>query len=88
MGDTVKFEKLADTLEIIAKEGASAFYTGPLAKDLVQDVRDAGATVVLSHGLDAFPKLTLRPLCSVCLGTSSPGSVSGSENENCSVYFL
>ncbi|XP_023658680.2 gamma-glutamyltransferase 5a [Paramormyrops kingsleyae] len=45
VGDTVKFEKLADTLEIIAKEGASAFYTGPLAKDLVQDVRDAGGTL-------------------------------------------
>lgn len=41
-GDTVKFEKLADTLEIIANEGAGAFYHGRIAEDLIRDVREAG----------------------------------------------
>lgn len=38
----MKFEKLADTLEIIAKDGAAAFYRGGVAKDLIRDIRDAG----------------------------------------------
>lgn len=38
----MKFEKLADTLEIIAKDGAAAFYHGSVAKDLIRDIQDAG----------------------------------------------
>lgn len=41
-GDVVKFEKLADTLEIIAKEGAEAFYHGTIAEDLIRDIQEAG----------------------------------------------
>ncbi|XP_040928170.1 gamma-glutamyltransferase 5a isoform X2 [Betta splendens] len=41
-GDTVKFEKLADTLETIAEHGANAFYTGPIAENLVRDIQEAG----------------------------------------------
>lgn len=41
-GDVVKFEKLADTLEIIAKEGAEAFYHGRIAEDLIRDIQEAG----------------------------------------------
>lgn len=41
-GDVVKFQKLADTLEIIAKDGAAAFYRGPIAADLVHDIQAAG----------------------------------------------
>ncbi|XP_032435238.1 glutathione hydrolase 5 proenzyme-like [Xiphophorus hellerii] len=33
-GDVIKFEKLADTLELIANKGPDAFYTGSIAKDL------------------------------------------------------
>lgn len=40
VGDTVKFEKLADTLEIIANQGADAFYTGKVAEDLICNVKD------------------------------------------------
>uniref|UniRef100_A0A3B5LLK5 Gamma-glutamyltransferase 5a n=1 Tax=Xiphophorus couchianus TaxID=32473 RepID=A0A3B5LLK5_9TELE len=36
-GDKIKFEKLADTLELIANKGADAFYTGRVAEDLVRD---------------------------------------------------
>lgn len=38
----MKFEKLADTLEIIAKEGAEAFYHGRIAEDLIRDIQEAG----------------------------------------------
>lgn len=41
-GDTVKYEKLADTLETIAKDGAEAFYSGRIAEDLIRDIQDAG----------------------------------------------
>ncbi|KAG1926056.1 gamma-glutamyltransferase 5a isoform X2 [Pimephales promelas] len=46
-GDIVKFEKLADTLEIIAEHGADALYTGDIAKHLVSDLQAAGATITL-----------------------------------------
>lgn len=42
MGDIVKFEKLADTLEMIANHGADAFYTGTIAENLVRDIQEAG----------------------------------------------
>uniref|UniRef100_A0A3B5LRK9 Gamma-glutamyltransferase 5a n=1 Tax=Xiphophorus couchianus TaxID=32473 RepID=A0A3B5LRK9_9TELE len=41
-GDEIKFEKLADTLELIANKGADAFYTGRVAEDLVRDVQQEG----------------------------------------------
>lgn len=41
-GDTLRFEKLADTLEIIAKEGEEAFYTGEIATKLTSDIQEAG----------------------------------------------
>uniref|UniRef100_A0A3P9Q7V3 Gamma-glutamyltransferase 5a n=1 Tax=Poecilia reticulata TaxID=8081 RepID=A0A3P9Q7V3_POERE len=43
-GDVIKFEKLADTLELIANKGADAFYTGRVAKDLV-DISGGDLTV-------------------------------------------
>ncbi|XP_059379976.1 gamma-glutamyltransferase 5a [Carassius carassius] len=46
-GDIVRFEKLADTLEIIAKHGADALYVGDIAKELVSDIQNAGGTVSL-----------------------------------------
>uniref|UniRef100_A0A8C4F1K3 Gamma-glutamyltransferase 5a n=1 Tax=Dicentrarchus labrax TaxID=13489 RepID=A0A8C4F1K3_DICLA len=46
-GDTVKFEKLADTLETIAKDGADAFYSGRIAEDLIRDVQEAGGSLTL-----------------------------------------
>ncbi|XP_019221096.1 glutathione hydrolase 5 proenzyme isoform X2 [Oreochromis niloticus] len=46
-GDTVKFEKLADTLETIANEGPDAFYNGTIAKDLISDIQKAGGNLTL-----------------------------------------
>ena len=42
VNDTLKFEKLADTLEVIANQGADAFYTGKIAENLVRDIRESG----------------------------------------------
>ncbi|XP_008274899.1 gamma-glutamyltransferase 5a [Stegastes partitus] len=47
VGDTVKFEKLADTLELIANHGADAFYTGRIAEDLIREIQEAGGTLTL-----------------------------------------
>ncbi|XP_043103074.1 gamma-glutamyltransferase 5a [Puntigrus tetrazona] len=46
-GEIVRFEKLADTLEIVAEQGADALYIGDIAKDLVSDIQSAGGTVSL-----------------------------------------
>ncbi|XP_073322250.1 gamma-glutamyltransferase 5a [Pagrus major] len=46
-GDMVKFEKLADTLEVIAKKGADGFYTGRIAEDLISDIQEAGGTLTV-----------------------------------------
>ncbi|XP_051268905.1 glutathione hydrolase 5 proenzyme [Dicentrarchus labrax] len=44
-GDTLKYPKLAETLEIIAKQGADAFYTGKIGQDLIKDIKAAGGTL-------------------------------------------
>ncbi|XP_053276987.1 gamma-glutamyltransferase 5a [Pleuronectes platessa] len=41
-GNTVRFEKLADTFEMIANHGADVFYTGRVAEDLIRDIQEAG----------------------------------------------
>uniref|UniRef100_A0A3B4CRC1 Gamma-glutamyltransferase 5a n=1 Tax=Pygocentrus nattereri TaxID=42514 RepID=A0A3B4CRC1_PYGNA len=46
-GDTMKFEKLADTLEEIAENGADEFYTGETAKKLLCDMQQAGGSITL-----------------------------------------
>lgn len=59
-GDIVKFEKLADTLEMIANDGADAFYTGRIAEDLIRDIQEAG--IVFLHCA-----LFLQPFFYLCL---------------------
>ncbi|XP_075308124.1 glutathione hydrolase 5 proenzyme-like [Odontesthes bonariensis] len=46
-GDIVKFEKLADTLEMIANHGADIFYTGRIAEDLIRDIQEQGFALTL-----------------------------------------
>lgn len=40
--ETIRFPKLAETYRKIAEEGAKAFYEGPLAQSLVDDIQAAG----------------------------------------------
>ncbi|XP_076020481.1 glutathione hydrolase 5 proenzyme [Genypterus blacodes] len=44
-GEMLKFPKLAETMETIAKEGADAFYNGKIGLDLIQDIEAAGGTL-------------------------------------------
>ncbi|XP_044030192.1 glutathione hydrolase 5 proenzyme [Siniperca chuatsi] len=44
-GDILKFPKLAETMEIIAKQGADAFYSGKIGQDLIQDIKAAGGNL-------------------------------------------
>ncbi|TTQ39612.1 Glutathione hydrolase 5 proenzyme [Bagarius yarrelli] len=46
-GDTVKFAKLAETLQKIADGGAAVFYSGDVAQALVKDVQEAGGSLTL-----------------------------------------
>ncbi|XP_059193283.1 gamma-glutamyltransferase 5a [Centropristis striata] len=65
-GDTVKFEKLADTLEMIAKHGADIFYTGKIAEDLIRDIQEAGGTLT-AQDLAAY-RATVTDAWAVPLG--------------------
>ncbi|KFV95134.1 Gamma-glutamyltranspeptidase 1, partial [Eurypyga helias] len=46
-GDIIKMPKLANTYETVASEGADAFYTGSLAKQIIDDIRSVGGIVTL-----------------------------------------
>uniref|UniRef100_A0AAX7SSV7 Gamma-glutamyltransferase 5a n=1 Tax=Astatotilapia calliptera TaxID=8154 RepID=A0AAX7SSV7_ASTCA len=65
-GDTVKFEKLADTLEMIANEGPDVFYSGTIAKDLISDIQKEGGTLTLQD-LASY-KVTVTDAWAVPLG--------------------
>ncbi|KAK5871281.1 hypothetical protein PBY51_004171 [Eleginops maclovinus] len=65
-GDIVKFEKLADTLETIANEGADAFYNGKIAEDLIRDIQEAGGTLT-AQDLASY-KATVTDAYEITLG--------------------
>ena len=41
-GETLIMPKLADTLQVLAQEGAKAFYNGSLTAQIVKDSHEAG----------------------------------------------
>lgn len=41
-GDTLKFTKLADTLEAVAEKGVDEFYSGKIGQALIRDIKAAG----------------------------------------------
>ncbi|XP_071338344.1 gamma-glutamyltransferase 5a isoform X1 [Trachinotus anak] len=65
-GDIVKFEKLADTFEMIANHGADAFYTGKIAEDLIRDIEEAGGTLTVQD-LESY-RVTVTDAWAVPLG--------------------
>lgn len=60
IGDTVKYEKLADTFETIANKGADAFYSGQIAKDLISDIQEAGGKLTLED-LASYKAVVSKP---------------------------
>jgi gamma-glutamyltranspeptidase len=61
-GDWVKREAYGRTLERVAEEGSDAFYTGDIAKSMVDTVQSFGG--ILS--LDDVRVIRLAPLTSAC----------------------
>ncbi|KAL4609609.1 gamma-glutamyltransferase 5-like [Arapaima gigas] len=59
-GETLRFPMLAKTMRIIAEEGADSFYTGKIAHDLIEDVKNAGGTLSLED-LQSFQAKELNP---------------------------
>ena len=47
LGDTITRRRYADTLETIARRGADAFYSGPIAETMVNAVQAANGTMTL-----------------------------------------
>lgn len=47
VGDVMTYPALADTLQEIAAGGRDAFYTGPIARDMVATLRDRGSLLTL-----------------------------------------
>ncbi|XP_042365521.1 glutathione hydrolase 5 proenzyme [Plectropomus leopardus] len=67
-GATLKFSKLAETMETIAKQGADAFYTGEIGHDLIKDIKAAGGTLKMED-LKAF-KVQVGEAWTVNLGNT------------------
>ncbi|MDE2599764.1 MAG: gamma-glutamyltransferase [Rhodocyclaceae bacterium] len=47
VGEVMRQPQLADTLKLIAKDGASAFYKGPIAKKIVDDLQKNGGVLTM-----------------------------------------
>jgi gamma-glutamyltranspeptidase / glutathione hydrolase len=80
LGALIKQPELAHTLEAIARQGAKGFYTGPIARDLVDGVR-AGGGIWTLEDLAAYRVVERKPLIGEYQGarivSASPPSSGG-----------
>ena len=60
-GDLHRLPALAKTLRLIAKEGAQAFYRGPIADDIVAHLQDHGS-LMTADDLAAFQPQAVEPI--------------------------
>jgi len=69
IGEIIRNPELAATLESIAREGAKAFYQGPIAADIVRRVREHGANpgLLSLDDLAAYRALRREALCTAWL---------------------
>ncbi|XP_028629824.1 glutathione hydrolase 1 proenzyme isoform X2 [Grammomys surdaster] len=69
-GETVMMPKLADTLQILAQEGAKAFYNGSLTAQIVRDIQEAGGIMTVEDLNNYRAELIEHPM-SISLGDST-----------------
>ncbi|XP_072514550.1 glutathione hydrolase 1 proenzyme [Salminus brasiliensis] len=60
--DTITFPKLANTYQEIADKGPDAFYSGSIAENLVNEIRNASGIITLEDLLSYTPVLNESPL--------------------------
>ncbi|XP_075688030.1 glutathione hydrolase 5 proenzyme [Rhinoderma darwinii] len=65
-GDTVNFTQLAHTLQTVADEGADSFYSGSIAKKMIEDLKYQGSKLTLED-FKNYKAQIVRPL-NVSLG--------------------
>ncbi|KAG0367486.1 gamma-glutamyltranspeptidase [Gamsiella multidivaricata] len=78
-GQLIKREALANTLEAIGKEGADVFYTGEIAKMIVDHVQEHGGILTMQDMKDYRP-LVKKPMVGYYQGRkiyTSPAPTSG-----------
>ena len=60
-GEKLVQEQLADTLETVGREGARAFYVGPIADKIVASVREAGG-LITRRDLENYAPVVRNPV--------------------------
>ncbi|XP_059839277.1 glutathione hydrolase 1 proenzyme-like [Hypanus sabinus] len=61
-GEIITFPKLAATYQVLADEGADAFYNGSLSKQIVADIRNAGGIITLDDLKSYTPRSMKNPV--------------------------
>jgi gamma-glutamyltranspeptidase/glutathione hydrolase/leukotriene-C4 hydrolase len=78
-GQWIKREALANTLETIGKEGADAFYTGPIAQNMVDYIKKNGGILDMDD-MKAYKPLIKEPMVGYYQGRkiyTTPAPTSG-----------
>ena len=66
-GDRLVQPELAATLQAIANDGKTAFYTGSIARELARKTQSLGG-LITERDLMEYPVTAMRPLCTVWRG--------------------